>query len=257
MTSKKIILGVVIATAITFSALALVSKSEKKSVSKPIMNKQANEGFAVVELFTSEGCSSCPSADAAVERLLQKNIEHVYILAYHVDYWDRLGWKDPFSKKEYSQRQSAYADKFGKVSVYTPQVIVNGATEFVGSDESKLGKAVGNGLEKTPANNFEITVKQNDNAVVVNYNIKESSNLLLNVALVQPEATTVVKRGENGGRTLHHVNIVRELNTTNATRNGTVTLKIPDSESKTPFKVIAFTQSSKDLHVLNAVEEAL
>jgi hypothetical protein len=257
MTTKKIILGLVIATAITFSAVAFVSKPEKKSVNKTVVNKQSNEGFAVVELFTSEGCSSCPSADAAVERLLQKNMEHVYILAYHVDYWDRLGWKDPFSKKEYSQRQSAYADKFGQGSVYTPQVIVNGATEFVGSDESKLGKAVGNGLEKAPGNNLEISVKQNDNDVVVNYNIKENSNLLLNVALVQPEATTVVKRGENGGRTLHHVNIVRELNTTSAMTSGTVTIKIPDSESKTPFKVIAFTQSSKDLHVLNAVEQGL
>lgn len=257
MTTKKIFFGVIVATAITFSALALVSKPEKKSFTKQAMNKTANDGFAVVELFTSEGCSSCPPADAAVERLLQKNIDHVYILAYHVDYWDRLGWKDPFSKKEYSQRQSIYADKFGQGSVYTPQVIVNGATEFVGSDESKLGKAVGNGLEKTPANNLEITVKQNDNAVVVNYNIKESNDLLLNIALVQPEATTVVKRGENGGRTLHHVNIVRELNTTKATGNGAVTLNIPESESKTPFKVIAFTQSSKDMHVLNAIEAGL
>src|SRR5882757_10188754 len=97
--------------------------------------RPAANGFAVVELFTSEGCSSCPSADALVAAVQKENKDQpVYILAFHVDYWDRLGWKDAFSDAAYSDRQRAYASWLRLSSIYTPQVVVNGRKEFVGSD---------------------------------------------------------------------------------------------------------------------------
>ncbi|MES2112408.1 MAG: DUF1223 domain-containing protein [Bacteroidota bacterium] len=106
------------------------------------------KGFAVIELFTSEGCSSCPSADALVARVEKEATDKpVYILAYHVDYWNRLGWKDAFTSPEYSARQSQYADWLNLSSVYTPQIVVNGRKEFVGSEEGTLRNAIKSDLE--------------------------------------------------------------------------------------------------------------
>ena len=224
---------------------------------KKTMHAASKKGFAVVELFTSEGCSSCPAADETVARLLSKNIGNVYILAYHVDYWNKLGWKDPFSKAEYSQRQNQYAAKFDLNSVYTPQVIVNGASEFVGSDEDKLTNSVENNLGKQPGQNINISTTKNNNNVTVNYDIDASETVLLNLALVQPEATISVKRGENGGRTLHHVNIVRTLKTIDATGKGSVTMQIPNELSGVILQLIAYTQSKKSFEILGADKKPL
>ncbi|MEO6455411.1 MAG: DUF1223 domain-containing protein [Ginsengibacter sp.] len=213
---------------------------------------KSNNGFAVVELFTSEGCSSCPSADKVVADLLSKNTENVYILSYHVDYWDRLGWKDAFSKPEFSARQSQYASLFSSESVYTPQVIVNGSTEFVGSDESKLNATISNDLQKEPTSDITISTSKNNNTIAVSFDIKEENLVLLNVALVQPEATSNVKRGENGGRILHHVNIVRSLKTLDANGKGTINIEIPKELSNTPLEIIAFTQAKSNLKILGA-----
>ena len=113
--------------------------------------KEPGKGFAVVELFTSEGCSSCPPADALVARVQKESTNKpVYILAFHVDYWNRLGWKDVYSSAEYSARQNQYANWLNLSSeVYTPQAIVNGHTEFVGSEEGTLRKAIQAGLQKS------------------------------------------------------------------------------------------------------------
>lgn len=219
---------------------------------KKTMHNTAKKGFAVVELFTSEGCSSCPAADETVAKLLSKNIENVYILAYHVDYWNKLGWKDPFSKAAYSQRQNQYAAKFDLNSVYTPQVVVNGSSEFVGSDEDKLTTTVENNLGRQSAQNISITTTRSNNTVTINYDIDASESMLLNLALVQPEATTSVKRGENGGRTLHHVNIVRALKTIDATGKGSVTIEIPTELSGVTLQLIAYTQSKKNFEILGA-----
>ena len=221
------------------------------------MHTTTSKGFAVVELFTSEGCSSCPSADETVARLLSKNMENVYILAYHVDYWNRLGWKDPFSKAEYSQRQNQYASKFELNSVYTPQVIVNGSSEFVGSDEDKLTNSVQNNLGKQLAQNIAINTTRSNNTVTVNYDIDGSEAVLLNLALVQPEATTSVKRGENGGRTLHHVNIVRALKTIDTNGKGVVTMEVPNELTGITLQLIVYSQSKKNFEILGAGKTSL
>src|SRR5258707_2394572 len=109
----------------------------------------------LVELFTSEGCSSCPPADALLERLdrsQQLSGADLIVLSEHVDYWNDIGWKDPYSSHEYSERQSAYAAHFGLGSIYTPQMIVDGHYEFVGSDERVAKEAIENATKvmKTP-----------------------------------------------------------------------------------------------------------
>src|ERR1700761_8258700 len=129
--------------------LALMVTQAFKIIKDKTTVKAAEKGFAVIELFTSEGCSSCPPADALVARVQKEsNGKPVYILAFHVDYWNRLGWKDVFSSAEYSERQSEYAKYLKLESVYTPQVIVNGKKEFVGSEESTLQNSVSAALQK-------------------------------------------------------------------------------------------------------------
>ena len=117
------------------------------------------KGFALIELFTSEGCSSCPAADKAVEELAKQYPSTVYVLAFHVDYWNRLGWTDEFSQPEYTARQSEYAAKFNLESIYTPQVVVNGRQEFVGSDKAKLQQVTATEAGKEPGAKIELTTE--------------------------------------------------------------------------------------------------
>ena len=214
----------------------------------------APEAFAVIELFTSEGCSSCPSADAAIAKLLNKNIKDVYILSYHVDYWNRLGWKDVFSDAKFSERQQDYASHLSLDGVYTPQVVVNGTTQFVGSDEEALNNSVKNIAKDGSSSNLSIKAERKDNTAIINYNISGNESVLLNTAIVLPEADTKVKRGENGGRTLHHVNIVSTLNVAELKGTGEFIIKIPSQLTGKPIKIIAFTQSKQTFKVVGADE---
>ncbi len=250
MKNLYIPIALIFAIVIIFTTGGFITTN--KSAMNNTIDAAPAKGFAVVELFTSEGCSSCPSADETVAKLLSKNMENVYVLAYHVDYWNRLEWKDPFSKAEYSQRQSQYASKFNLNSVYTPQVIVNGSSEFVGSDENKLTSAIKNNLNKQAGNNVSITTTRSDNKIIVHYEIRGNEAAFLNLALVQPEATISVKRGENGGRTLHHVNIVRVLRTIDADAKGSVIIDVPQELGSTPLQLIAYTQAKQSFQISGA-----
>lgn len=158
------------------------------------------------------------------------------VFGYHVDYWDRLGWKDPFSSHKFTSRQEYYAGIFNLESIYTPQVIINGEEEFVGSNKSKLINAIDAALmEKT---DLSINLKANQNAsgkIEVDYSTKESisEEEQLILFLVQKMATNKVMHGENEGRTLNYINIVRELSVLSATMNGqTKTFTIPSELKK-------------------------
>src|SRR6476620_3102500 len=128
-----------------------IAKDDKKQ-NKTSINKN---GFAVVELFTSEGCSSCPPADAVLARLAADTRDRglaVYPLAFHVDYWDRLGWRDPHSAKAYTDRQYAYAAALGAAGqVYTPQMVVNGTAAFAGSNAREADRQVAAALVRPAA----------------------------------------------------------------------------------------------------------
>lgn len=236
---------VIMSIATTITAVGFVE-------AKTNMMHTPSKGFAVVELFTSEGCSSCPPADETVAKLVSEQMDNVFVLAFHVDYWNRLGWKDPFSARAYSERQSQYASQFNSSSVYTPQVVVNGTAEFVGSDEEKLRSTVEGDLQKQPVEQLTIRASNENNRLSVIYDTHNNNEVFLNIALVQAQASTSVKRGENGGRTLHHVNIVRALKTINANGKGTVVMQLPADLAGIPLEIIGYTQNKNNLEILSA-----
>jgi hypothetical protein len=231
------------------SILCSCTDSSAKNSASTNMSK----GFAVVELFTSEGCSSCPPADNSVAKLLKEHNDDVYVLSYHVDYWDNLGWKDVFSSAAYTQVQRDYAKKFKLSSVYTPQIVVNGTEQFVGSDENKLWAAVDRNLQQSSITKLDIDAKAMSNGVMVNYST-DAVNGKLKVALVQLSAEDKIQRGENSGATLHHVNIVRDLQTVPASSNGKIMLNIPARLDVKDCRVIAFTQSDNGGKITAAME---
>lgn len=206
----------------------------------------AGEPFAVVELFTSEGCSSCPPADKFLSELVadaQKTGKRVFPLAFHVDYWNRLGWTDPFSSAQFSDRQRAYAGKFGIRSAYTPQMIVNGSEEFVGSDRERAKRAI-DAVLRRPAT-VEVKLRWHDGTV--EYEVTGApSGSVLNLAIVERDLVTNVKSGENSGRTLRHDNVVRVF-VSKPTGKGAATLPATPNAS-----VIGYVQDAGKLTVLGA-----
>ena len=208
-------------------------------------NKITN-GFALVELFTSEGCSSCPSADELVTRLSKEKKDNVYILAYHVDYWNRLGWKDKFSKAEFSKRQQDYAGLLNLDGAYTPQIVVNGKVQFVGSDERKLYDVVNKVTVINAAENqISIEASMKGNKILVNCNYSKNDDATINFALVELTGSSQVKNGENAGRFLQHTNIVTDLKSLQAAANGNeISFNIPadGSFNANDYKVIVFLQ---------------
>lgn len=202
----------------------------------------------VIELFTSEGCSSCPAADRLLAKLAAEHPAELLVLSYHVDYWNDLGWKDPFSQARFSERQRAYAQKFSLKSIYTPQVVVNGATEFVGSDEQRFRAAI---TEYPSLATVQVTATRKDkNRLFLTCSWPGTEPLLLQLALVRRKVTTWVKRGENGGKTLHHVNVVQQLNTVAAEGGtGVVAVDLPPGDDEADYEIIVFTQNKKTLRI--------
>ena len=230
------------------------------SGNKTLAVNKNEKGFAVIELFTSEGCSSCPSADAVIAKIEKESIDKpVYILAYHVDYWNRLGWKDAFSSATYSARQSKYANWLNLSSVYTPQVVVNGKTEFVGSQEGTLRNAIRTNLQKAAKGDLSLTnLRTADGHISLQYHTDAAAannNLLL--ALVQKNATTIVKAGENDGRTLSHVQIVSNIqNIPLSNKTGNASILLPNNFSAQKYEVIAFVQNARTGEITAATRSA-
>jgi len=220
---------------------------------KSIIDKKE---FAVLELFTSEGCSSCPPADELMAKIQNEYKDQpVYLLAFHVDYWDRLGWKDVFSNADYSNRQREYGDRLSGGTLYTPQLVVNGKYEFVGSDEFKVRKAISKALATEHSTTLTIQSKQQDDKLILNYQVsKASKESRILVAVIQKSATTKVERGENSGHLLSHVQIVRKLHSEAVTKGGegTTGLRLPREFNSTDWEVIAMIQDLNSGEILTA-----
>jgi len=221
---------------------------------------EPNKGFAVVELFTSEGCSSCPPADAVVARLQKESAgKPIYILAYHVDYWNNASWKDAFSDAAYSARQRDYS-RYLKAEVYTPQIVVNGKTEFVGSEESTLHKAIASALQKETTAQLNLTATMlGANALQVHYDVKNNGGKsVLLIALIQKSAQTKVGGGENRGRDLAHVQIVRALHAVKLgnDQSGTETVKLPNGFMAETWQVAGLVQSTVNGEIMGAAKVA-
>jgi len=254
MKSIKIltITAAVAAFALTLSSFTYKHNSKSNSPDK---------GFAVIELFTSEGCSSCPPADAVIAKVEKESADKlIYILAFHVDYWNRLGWKDVFSSAAYSARQNQYAQWLNLSSVYTPQVVVNGRTEFVGSEEGTLRNAIKTNLAKSSSTQIDINnIKINQNKAEVQYQIEgKTANSVLLLAIVQKSATTKVQRGENEGRTLAHVQIVREIESVSLKGDkGAASIELPKGFDARGSEIIAFVQNTSNGEITGATKSAI
>lgn len=205
-----------------------------------------NAGFAIVELFTSEGCSSCPAADAVLEQVKKDFDSNVYILGFHVDYWNRLGWTDKYGSANYSKRQEQYLNALHTQSLYTPQVIINGYKDVVGSEKKELYSDIQKEINKKRTIDIKITAKKlNNNKLSISYNITQGLHQTLNIAIVQAEGYSDVRKGENAGKKLHHINIVRTFTSLPvASERGVCTIDIPSNEHKMPFTLIAYTQKA-------------
>ncbi len=221
--------------------------------SSPVPEARADEplpaashgGVAVVELFTSEGCSSCPPADAVLARLASHaGRDGVFALSFHVDYWDGLGWPDRFASAENTARQNAYARSLGARGLYTPQLVVGGTDAFVGSEGDHADASIARALGVPSPVRVVVHPRKTPGDAVVDYETSGApAGAVLDVALVERSVSTEVRAGENSGKTLHHANVVRAFVTTPLTPpSGTVTLRLPATLRREDADVIGYVQ---------------
>ncbi|MCB1386730.1 MAG: DUF1223 domain-containing protein [Nitratireductor sp.] len=178
----------------------------------PAQAVEFKQPLAVVELFTSQGCSSCPPADKALGEFNRR--DEVLGLALHVDYWDRLGWKDTFASPENTQRQWRYATALGERQVYTPQAIVNGRAHFVGSRKGEIAAAAERFSREGKGLTVPVEATLEGNAIHVRVPFKpEAADATLYMVYYDGEREVEIRRGENAGRTLRYTNIVGKMET--------------------------------------------
>lgn len=237
---------------ILITALALTASRPTDRPTKP-----AAQPVVVLELFTSQGCSSCPPADRALQELTQQAAQlgqAVYGLSFHVDYWDRLGWKDPFSNKQFTDRQRQY-DRALKTQTYTPQLVINGRQDVIGGQRGRIEQAIQT-IQQQPASDFigvDGSSARTGGQVEVKYTLSANGPYRVNVALVQREARTAVGNGENGGRTLVNTNVVRQFKTVDQpSTTGNVTLPLPTDVKPDQTAVLVYVQRTDTGQVVGA-----
>ena len=214
------------------------------------------EPFAVVELFASEGCSSCPPADELLRTLTQEaraQGKRIFTLSFEVDYWNNLGWVDPFSKPQFTKRQQQYASVLRASSMYTPQMIVNGTQAFVGSGEQEARGHIEQYLRTLATQTLAIQV-QNAEELELSYQISDvKPDTVLNIALVERGLESHPDRGENAGVILKHDNVVRTFKTIPLTqKEGTIRLSKSASIDLTHCSIIGYVQENKTMNILAA-----
>lgn len=217
--------------------------------------KKAVKGFALLELYTSEGCSSCPPADELMGRIQQEyKDDNLYVLTYHVDYWDRQGWKDVFSNADYTQRQYDYAKFLGKEPIYTPQLIINGKADYIASQETLVRNGIKSALSKPVTTDLSLETSKVHTNLNVTYNIEGTfKNSSLLIALVQKTAKSNVKRGENANRVLSHYQIVHHLHTVALKdKKGTISIHLPQRFNEKEYEVIGFVQDKNNGNITGA-----
>jgi hypothetical protein len=224
----------------------------------------------LVELFTSEGCSSCPPADALLQKLDQQPIagEQLIVLSEHVDYWNHIGWKDPYSARFYSDRQGTYARRLGD-DVYTPQMVVDGTSHFVGSDATLAEKAFAKALTRPkiavrlPSVSVGTTnvllAHLETGALQESFGLREAD---VYVAVALNRAESHVAHGENAGRTLSHAAVVKSIVQVGKLQKGQtfaqdVQLKLDSATDARNLRLIAFVQEPGQGRVIGAATQTV
>jgi hypothetical protein len=253
-----------------FSALLFVTIFACLFVRAADAPRPGTSSPVLVELFTSEGCSSCPPADALLQQLDRTQPvagAQLIVLSEHVDYWNHIGWTDPYSSRFFSDRQSAYSDRFSLNSVYTPQMVVDGTSEFVGNDSHLASQAVQKSLaaQKIAVHISGIsldganTLRAHVDADALPETFKaRKADVYFVVALNHAESQ--VLRGENGGRRLTHVGVVQSLTKIAGLEAGKnfsqdVRVKLDSRTDVNNLRVIAFVQQAGQRQVLGAALE--
>lgn len=235
--------------------IADVPQIQPNQPNEPINTK--NKQPVLVELFTSEGCSSCPPADRVLTQLEKEqpnpNAE-IITLALHVDYWDNIGWKDEFSSALYSQRQAVYAQAFKLGSNYTPQMIVDGQKEFVGSNMETANQAITNSAKIVKAN-VELSNGENNLKIKIS-DIPKHENATIFLAIAEDNLSSNIKGGENSGKKLAHTSVVRELKSiglVTAQQNSfttEATVQLQPNWKKENLKLVVFVQENGSRKIL-------
>jgi hypothetical protein len=267
----KIGLVVVIVIGIATAVLVASSQSAGPAVAPEPAATESTEPVAgdstapvVVELFTSQGCSSCPPADKLLAEVSSdpKYAGRVIGLSFHVDYWNRIGWEDPFSSPAWTERQHAYARVLSLGNVYTPQAVVNGEHQFVGSDAGELKRAIASAA--APLAEVKLSAVRDGARVRVSVNAElvkavDAAEYFVYVALAEREITTKVLRGENSGRTLVNDHVVRRLEKPirmlgkrGSAAEGSVTFDLDPSWKSDKLEVVAFVQDQMSMKIVGA-----
>ncbi len=252
-----VLLGVLVAI-LLFSSVAANSGLIGATINK-VPDITPSKKVVVLELFTSQGCSSCPPADALLAEYAEANNEQIIPLSFHVDYWNRLGWTDPFSNATYSDRQQWYSAHLPRGSIYTPQLVVNGKMEAVGNNRTAVSKLVQQEL-KEPAKGL-ITIdeiKVSKNMINFHYTAELTTlDALINIALVQKEVITNIKAGENEGVRITNRNIVRSFITQPVSMEGVGIIIVPPTFKTAEYALVVYVQGRKDLTILAATQKIL
>jgi hypothetical protein len=245
---------------ITFAAVFIFSGFKNIKTINP---KIDFEPITVIELFTSQGCSSCPSADRLLSQTIfeaAKQHKKIYALSFHVDYWNRLGWEDPFSSKQFSERQASYVDVFNINGAYTPQMVLNGTYQFTGSDKSTLNKYIAATQNTKAAIHFkklEAKHKEN-NSIEIKYELEgDVKACKINIALVSAKETTFIPRGENEGVTLTNENVVRHFTTKKAKVEDIISIDTKNISAQSKMAVIAYIQEQNNYTIIGAAMVSL
>lgn len=222
----------------------------------------------VVELFTSQGCSSCPPADRLLAALGAAGEGSIIPLAFHVDSWNHIGWTDPFSSAEWTRRQAQYVRKLKAKGPYTPQAVVDGAVALLGSDEKAIRASI-DAAAARPAGVIALALDEHDAALAVRADVLlpdalRGRGLDLMVAIFETGLVTPVKRGENGGRTLRNEYVVRrfrrfarlEADGSERTQHR-VELKLAESWQRSEVGVAVFLQDPRSLEIRGAQSQWL
>ncbi len=237
------------------SLLTLSSLSLALAADTPVSDR----GPVVVELFTSEGCSSCPSADTLLAKIEKKYGTNVIVLSEHVDYWNYIGWRDPFSTAGFTARQQQYAKTIGGESgVYTPQIVIDGRTGFVGSNNKTAQSEIRKASQNTKT---RVTIeKRGDQLSISTGPLPANANVL--VAITEASLASDVRRGENSGRKLRHTGVVRTLSTIGSadrskTFSGEFTPKLDSSWKRSELRAVVLIEDRTSHEILGAATVTL